>query len=158
MAEVFLTKEGYDKLVEKLNYLQTVVRGEISAKIKAAREFGDLSENAEYDAAKEEQANVEAEIKELNDTIANVTLIDDSKLDSKTVEIGTTVKVQCESTRDKYEFKIVGFTEADCLDGKISNDSPMGKALIGKKKGAVVDVITPGGIAKYKVVNISVQH
>jgi len=156
MSEVFLTKEGYDRLVERLNYLQTVLRAEISAKIKAAREFGDLSENAEYDAAKEEQANVESEIKELNDTISNVSIIDDSKLDAKTVEIGTTVKVQCEATNTKYEFKIVGFTEADCLDGKISNDSPLGKALLGKKKGAVVDVVTPGGLAKYKVINISV--
>lgn len=154
MAETYLTKEGYEALLKKVERLQTVSRAEISEKIKAAREFGDLSENAEYDAAKEEQANVENEIKELNEIIANVVIIDDMKQDAKAVGLGSTVKIQNEATGEKYEFRVVGFAEADCLENKIANDSPLGAALMGKRKGMSVNVVSPDGAASYRVVNI----
>ncbi|MDR2047111.1 MAG: transcription elongation factor GreA [Clostridiales bacterium] len=153
--EILLTKEGYEKLQERLGYLQTVARQEVSEKIKTAREFGDLSENAEYDAAKEEQVHIENEIKEINEKLLAAVLIDESAVDTKVVSLGCTVKIQDLEFDEKLEFKIVGSTEADSSQNKISNESPIAQAIIGKKKGAVCDVVTPGGGMKVKILSIN---
>ena len=129
----------------------------MSEKIKLAREYGDLSENAEYDAAKNEQAFMEQEIKEIAEKLRNAEIIDESNLDSKTVSIGSIVKLQDMELDEKVEIKIVGSSEADIMNNKISNESPIGQSLIGKKKGAVVDVNTPSGVLKYKIISISID-
>lgn len=157
MEKIFLTQKGYDELQERLDYLTGQGRQEMSEKIKLAREYGDLSENAEYDAAKNEQAFMEQEIKEIAEKLRNAEIIDESNLDSKTVSIGSIVKLQDMELDEKVEIKIVGSSEADIMDNKISNESPIGQALIGKKKGAVVDVNTPSGVLKYKIISISID-
>ncbi|MDR1939600.1 MAG: transcription elongation factor GreA [Clostridiales bacterium] len=153
--EILLTKEGYEKLQERLDYLQTVARSQVSEKIKTAREFGDLSENAEYDAAKEEQVYIENEIKEINEKLMAAVLIDESAVDTKVVSMGCTVKLQDLDFDEKFEFKLVGSTEADSSQNKLSNESPMGQAILGKKKGAVCDVFAPGGVIKVKILGIT---
>ena len=157
MEKIFLTQKGYDELQERLDYLTRQGRQEISEKIKLAREYGDLSENAEYDAAKNEQAFMEQEIKEIAEKLRNAEIIDESNLDSKTVSIGSIIKLQDMELDEKVEIKIVGSTEADIMNNKISNESPIGQSLIGKKKGAVVDVNTPSGVLKYKIISISID-
>ncbi len=157
MEKIFLTQKGYDELQERLDYLTGQGRQEMSEKIKLAREYGDLSENAEYDAAKNEQAFMEQEIKEIAEKLRNAEIIDESNLDSKTVSIGSIVKLQDMEMDEKVEIKIVGSSEADIMNNKISNESPIGQALIGKKKGAVVDVNTPSGVLKYKIISISID-
>ena len=157
MEKIFLTQKGYDELQERLDYLTGQGRQEMSEKIKLAREYGDLSENAEYDAAKNEQAFMEQEIKEIAEKLRNAEIIDESNLDSKTVSIGSIVKLQDMGLDEKVEIKIVGSSEADIMNNKISNESPIGQSLIGKKKGAVVDVNTPSGVLKYKIISISID-
>ncbi|HCE33765.1 MAG TPA: transcription elongation factor GreA [Clostridiales bacterium] len=157
MEKIFLTQKGYDELQERLDYLTGQGRQEMSEKIKLAREYGDLSENAEYDAAKNEQAFMEQEIKEIAEKLRNAEIIDESNLDSKTVSIGSIVKLQDMELDEKVEIKLVGSSEADIMNNKISNESPIGQALIGKKKGAVVDVNTPSGVLKYKIISISID-
>ena len=157
MEKIFLTQKGYDELQERLDYLTGQGRQEMSEKIKLAREYGDLSENAEYDAAKNEQAFMEQEIKEIAEKLRNAEIIDESNLDSKTVSIGSIVKLQDMELDEKVEIKIVGSSEADIMNNKISNESPIGQSLIGKKKGAVVDVNTPSGVLKYKITSISID-
>ena len=158
MAEkIFLTEEGKQELEKKLEYLKMVKRTEITESIKIAREFGDLSENAEYKATKNEQAFMEQEIKEIAEKLRNAEIIDESNLDSKTVSIGSIVKLQDMELDEKVEIKIVGSSEADIMNNKISNESPIGQSLIGKKKGAVVDVNTPSGVLKYKIISISID-
>ena len=157
MEKIFLTQKGYDELQERLDYLTGQGRQEMSEKIKLAREYGDLSENAEYDAAKNEQAFMEQEIKEIAEKLRNAEIIDESNLDSKTVSIGRIVKLQDMELDEKVEIKIVGSSEADIMNNKISNESPIGQSLIGKKKGAVVDVNTPSGVLKYKIISISID-
>lgn len=157
MEKIFLTQKGYDELQERLDYLTGKGRQEMSEKIKLAREYGDLSENAEYDAAKNEQAFMEQEIKEIAEKLRNAEIIDESNLDSKTVSIGSIVKLQDMELDEKVEIKIVGSSEADIMNNKISNESPIGQSLIGKKKGAVVDVNTPSGVLKYKIISISID-
>ena len=157
MEKIFLTQKGYDELQERLDYLTGQGRQEMSEKIKLAREYGDLSENAEYDAAKNEQAFMEQEIKEIAEKLRNAEIIDESNLDSKTVSIGSIVKLQDMERDEKVEIKIVGSSEADIMNNKISNESPIGQSLIGKKKGAVVDVNTPSGVLKYKIISISID-
>ncbi|MCI6658393.1 MAG: transcription elongation factor GreA, partial [Faecalibacterium sp.] len=132
MEKIFLTQKGYDELQERLDYLTGQGRQEMSEKIKLAREYGDLSENAEYDAAKNEQAFMEQEIKEIAEKLRNAEIIDESNLDSKTVSIGSIVKLQDMELDEKVEIKIVGSSEADIMNNKISNESPIGQALIGK--------------------------
>lgn len=134
MEKIFLTQKGYDELQERLDYLTGQGRQEMSEKIKLAREYGDLSENAEYDAAKNEQAFMEQEIKEIAEKLRNAEIIDESNLDSKTVSIGSIVKLQDMELDEKVEIKIVGSSEADIMNNKISNESPIGQSLIGKKK------------------------
>ena len=153
--EVFLTKEGYDKLKREYDELSSTGRKEMAEKIKIAREFGDLSENAEYDAAKEEQGFLEKRIREINEMLSNCTIIDESTIDTKTVSVGWIVKIQDLEFGDKLEYKIVGVSEAKIEENLISNESPLGSALIGKKKGQEVVVTTPGGEARFKILSIN---
>ena len=153
--EVFLTKEGYDKLKREYDELSSTGRKEMAEKIKIAREFGDLSENAEYDAAKEEQGFLEKRIREINEMLSNCTIIDESTIDTKTDSVGCIVKLQDLEFGDKPEYKIVGVSEAKIEENLISNESPLGSALIGKKKGQEVVVTTPGGEARFKILSIN---
>ena len=152
--EVILTQEGFDKLEEELNYLKTEKRTEIAGRIKVARGFGDLSENSEYDEAKNAQAENEQQIAELEVKIRNAKVIDSSEIDTKTVQIGNLVKLYDEEFEEEIEYTIVGSTEVNLAENKISNESPIGKALLGRKKGEVVDVDAPDGIIKFKILAI----
>lgn len=152
--EVILTQEGFDKLEEELNYLKTEKRTEIAERIKVARGFGDLSENSEYDEAKNAQAENEQQIAELEVKIRNAKVIDSKEIDTKTVQIGNTVKLYDEEFEEEIEYTIVGSTEVNLAENKISNESPIGKALLGRKKGEVVDVDAPDGIIKFKILDI----
>ena len=152
--EVILTQEGFNKLEEELNYLKTEKRTEIAERIKVARGFGDLSENSEYDEAKNAQAENEQQIAELEIKIRHAKVIDSKEIDTKTVQIGNTVKVLDIEFDEELEYTIVGSTEVDLSKNRISNVSPIGAALIGAKKGETVEANTPGGIAKYKVLAI----
>ena len=152
--EVILTQEGYDKLEEELNYLKTEKRTEIAERIKVARGFGDLSENSEYDEAKNAQAENEQQIVELEAKIRHAKVIDSKEIDTKTVQIGNTVKLYDEEFEEEIEYTIVGSTEVDLTENKISNESPIGKALLGRKKGEVVDVDAPDGIIKFEILAI----
>ena len=156
MAEdiIYLTQEGFNTLQERYNYLVSVARPAVSEKIKIARDFGDLSENAEYDAAKNEQMEVEQEIKELNEKLSRVEIIDEEKLSKKVVSIGSTVQIYDKEYDEKAEYQIVGASEVNLDENKISNESPLGKALIGQKKGAELQVTTPGGVLEVKILKI----
>ena len=142
-SEIYLTKEGYKSLQEKLDYLKSTKREEIAKKIGVAREFGDLSENSEYDAAKEEQAQVEAEIAEIENKLRFGKIINQKKLDTSKVNAGCTVKLLDLDFDDEFEYKIVGSTESDPSKGLISNESPVGQALLGKKPGETVQIVLP---------------
>ena len=149
-----LTYEGLKKLEDELENLKVVRRKEVSQKIKEAREQGDLSENAEYDAAKDEQRDIEARIEELEKILKNAEVVVEEEADLDKVSIGCSVKIlDCEFD-EELEYKIVGSTEANSLKGKISNESPVGKALLGKKVGDTVKVETPAGEFEYKVLSI----
>lgn len=154
MAEVRLTAEGIKKYEDRLEYLKTTGRLEIAEQIKIARSFGDLSENAEYDAAKIEQARIEYEIVEVETLLRDVVLIDEDSLNTEVVNVGSTVKVKNVETDADMEFQIVGSAESDPYKNRISNESPVGKALISHKAGDVVDVTTPGGQMQFKIISI----
>ena len=155
MAEKkILTYAGLKKIEDELELLKTVTRKEISQKIKEAREQGDLSENAEYDAAKDEQRDIEARIEELEKTLKNVEVIDEDEEDLERINIGCRVQLQDLTEKEEVEYSIVGSTEADILNNKISNESPIGMALIGAKIGETVTVEAPDGEYKYKVLDI----
>lgn len=147
-----LTEEGYKKLEEELAYLKGPRKMEVAEKIKQAREYGDLSENSEYDEAKNEQALLEAKIAETEAMIRNAKIVD--KISTNTVGIGTTVTLYDYEFEEEIEYKIVGTTEINIAEGKISLESPVGKALFGKKKDDEVEVEVPDGINKYKVLDI----
>ena len=149
-----LTYEGLRKLEEELEDLKVVKRKEISQKIKEAREQGDLSENAEYDAAKDEQRDIEARIEELEKILKNAEVVDEDEVDLDTINIGCKVRILDVEFNEELEYKIVGSTEANSLKGKISNESPVGKALIGHKAGDEVVVETQAGSITYKVLEI----
>ena len=149
-----LTKEGLAKYEEELHELKTVKLKEVAEKLKEAREQGDLSENAEYDAAKDEQRDIAARIEVIEKILKNAEVIDDSDVDTNKISIGCTVKLKDLEYDEEIEYKIVGSSEANSLKGKISNESPVGKALIGAKKGQTVAVETPAGVFKYKVLGI----
>ncbi|MBQ8299961.1 MAG: transcription elongation factor GreA [Clostridia bacterium] len=153
--EVLLTYEGLQKLEAELEYLKTEKRREIAERIKVATGFGDLSENSEYDEAKNEQAQVEMRIIDLENKLRNVKLIDEDEIETKTVQVGNVVQVLDIEFDEKVEYKIVGSTEVDLAENKISNESPIGSALLGKKKNEVVDVETPGGIVQLKILKIT---
>ena len=148
MAEVkknILTEEGLKALEDELQDLKLNRRKEVAQKIKEARELGDLSENAEYDAAKEEQRDIELRIEEIDKILKNAELVTDDDVDSSVINIGCTVRIKDLEYDEELEYKIVGSTEANSLKGKISNESPVGKALIGAKVGQKVEVETPAG-------------
>lgn len=150
-----ITDEGLKKLQDELEYLKTVGRTDIAEKIKVARGYGDLSENSEYDEAKNEQAKIEARIVELEAMLNNVEIISDVKGAAKTVVVGVCVKVRDVKTEKEYEYRIVGSTEADPRNGMISDECPVGKALLGKKAGSVAVVEAPSGEIQLEVLNIS---
>lgn len=152
--EVLLTQEGYDNLEKELEYLKTEKRTEISERIKVALGFGDLSENSEYDEAKNAQASNEMKIAELENKLRYARIIDESEIDTKTVQVGNKVKILDMEYDEELEYTIVGSTEVDLSQNKISNESPIGSALLGAKKNQVVEAQTPGGVAKYKILEI----
>lgn len=157
MAEekgTILTESGLQKLKDQLDYLVSVRRNEISEQIAIARGFGDLSENAEYDEAKKEQAKVEEEITRLQQTIRTATVVADDEITTERVSIGTVVKVKDMEDGETYEYAIVGANEADPYENKISNESPVGEALLGSKRNSVVTIEVPAGTLKYKVMSI----
>lgn len=149
-----LTYEGLRKYEDELHDLKVVKRKEVAQKIKEAREQGDLSENAEYDAAKDEQRDIEARIEELEKILKNAEVVVEDEVDLDKINIGCQVKILDVEFNEELEYKIVGSTEANSLKGKISNESPVGKALIGSKVGDTVDVETQAGVIKYKVLEI----
>ena len=155
MAEIWLTEREVEKRRQKLDYLKGERRLEIAEMLKIARGFGDLSENAEYDAAKNEQAKNEYDIAVLEDELQHVHIIDESTLASGGVNIGTAVTVRNAKNGFETTYQIVGTTEADPRKGKISNESPIGAALIGHKAGEKVDVHTPGGLLELEIVCIN---
>lgn len=152
--KTILTYAGLKSLEEELENLKVVKRKEVAGKIKEAREQGDLSENAEYDAAKDEQRDIEARIDELEKILKNAEVVVEDEVDLKKINIGCTVRVFDIEYDEEIEFIIVGSTEANSLQGKISNESPVGQALIGKKVGSNVVVETQAGIVEYKVLKI----
>lgn len=152
--DVILTQEGYDNLDKELNYLKTEKRSEIAERIKVALGFGDLSENSEYDEAKTAQAENEVKIAELENKLRHAKIIDEKEIDTDTVQIGNTVKVLDIEFNEKIEYTIVGSTEVDLAENRISNESPLGEALLGAKKKQTVDVKAPAGIMQYKILDI----
>ena len=149
-----LTEEGLAKLEDELQDLKVNRRKEVAAKIKEAREQGDLSENAEYDAAKDEQRDIEARIEELEKILKNAEVVVEDEVDLDKINIGCIVKILDVEYSEELDYKIVGSTEANSLKGKISNESPVGKALIGHKVGDTVEVETPAGVFAYKILEI----
>lgn len=157
--EVLLTEEGFKKIEDELEMLKTVRRKEVAERIKIAISFGDLSENSEYDEAKNEQAQLEERIIKLENILRHAVVIDESAIDGNTVTVGSIVKIEFQAPNeeevDEDEYTIVGSAEADPSEGKISNESPIGRALLGKNAGDKVEVQVPDGIAKIKVIEIS---
>ena len=155
--DVILTPEGLEKLKQEIEHLSGDKRREVAERIKEAREFGDISENSEYDDAKNEQMMLEARIAALEEKLRSASVIDASQIDADIVRVGVTVSVKDEGTGKAMEYSIVGSTEADPSNNKLSNESPVGKALLGHKKGDSVDVVLPNGKARtLKVTKISV--
>jgi len=152
--EVILTQEGYANLEKELEYLKTEKRVEIAERIKVALGFGDLSENSEYDEAKNAQSENEVKIAELENKLRHAKIIDEKEIDTKTVQIGNTVTLHDIEFDEDVEYTIVGSTEVNLAENKISNESPIGRALLGAKKGATVDVEAPAGIIQYKILSI----
>ena len=152
--EVLLTQEGYDNLEKELEYLKTEKRTEISERIKVALGFGDLSENSEYDEAKNAQASNEIKIAELENKLRYARIIDESEIDTKIVQVGNKVKVLDMEYNEEVEYTIVGSTEVDLSQNRISNESPICAALLGAKKNQVVEAQTPGGVVKFKILAI----
>ncbi len=155
--EVIMTQEGYNNIEKELEYLKTEKRTEIAERIKVALGFGDLSENSEYDEAKNAQAQNEIKIADLENKLRYAKIINEAEIDTKTVQIGNTVKIRDLEFNEDFEYTIVGSTEVDLSQNKISNESPIGLALLGAKKNQVVEVQIPDGIAKYKVLSITVK-
>ncbi len=153
--EVLLTQEGYDNLEKELEYLKTEKRTEISERIKVALGFGDLSENSEYDEAKNAQAANETKIAELENKLRYARIIDESEIDTKTVQIGNKVKVHDVEFDEDVEYTIVGSTEVDLSSNKISNESPIAQAIMGAKVGDVKSVTSPGGTYDVKIIKIA---
>ncbi|MDP4187816.1 MAG: transcription elongation factor GreA [Bacteroidota bacterium] len=158
MANVsYLTEEGYKKLKNELNHLTTVERPSISKQLAEARDKGDLSENAEYDAAKEAQGMLEMRIAKLEDTIANSRVLDKSKMDSSKVQLLNRIKIKNKNNNAVMDYTIVSESEADLKGGKLSINTPIAKALLGKKKGEVVEVQVPSGKVSFEILDIAIQ-
>lgn len=152
--KIFLTPEGKKQLEERLHELKTVIRPEITKKIGIAREYGDLSENAEYDSAKEEQGSTESEILEIESKLRNCEVISPKGVSANKVTVGCHVRLYDEAFDEEIEYQIIGSTESNPLKGLISNESLVGKSLLGKKKGDDVIVISPSGKTTYKILSI----
>ena len=152
--EVILTQEGYNNLEKELNFLKTEKRADIAERIKVALGFGDLSENSEYDEAKNAQAENEVKIAELENKLRHAKIIDEKDIDTETVQIGNIVRVLDVEFNEKIEYTIVGSTEVNLAENKISNESPLGEALLGAKKNQTVEVNAPAGVMKYKILSI----
>lgn len=152
--EVILSKDGYKELEEKLEYLTTIKRHEIAEKIKTAREFGDLSENAEYEEAKQEQGFMEGEIREIEYKLKNASIIDEESLSKDVVSVGCTVKVYDTDFDEEVEYTLVGSEEVDLTKNWISNESPIGVALLGLKVGDVAKAEVPAGVIDLKILEI----
>jgi len=148
------TKEGYEDLQNELAYRRTELKSEISRRLEEARAQGDLSENSEYDDAKDAQAKNEARIHEIEELLKNSVVQDDSEISTTKVTIGSKVTLQDTATKNEYEYTIVGQSEVDFFKNRISEESPVGSAIMGKKKGSTVTVTTPGGQSKYKIIKI----
>ena len=155
--EYLFTQEGYDNLEKELETLKTTVRYEIAERIKVALGFGDLSENSEYDEAKNAQAQNEIKIAELENKLRYAKIIDESEIDTKTVQVGNVVRVLDMDLNEEIVYTIVGSTEVDLAQNKISNESPIGKALIGRKVKEIVDVQAPVGVIKLKILSMSIM-
>ena len=153
--EVLLTQEGYDKLEQELDELKTTKRAEIAERIKIALGYGDLSENSEYDEAKNAQAENETKIAELENKIRYAKIINESEIDTKTVQVGNTVKLLDIEFNEEVSYTIVGSTEVDLAQNKISNESPIGAAVLGAKKNQTIEVQAPAGVVQYKVLSIT---
>ena len=153
--EVLLTQEGYNNIEKELAFLSTEKRAEIAERIKVALGFGDLSENSEYDEAKNAQAANETKIAELENKLRYAKIIDETEIDTKTVQVGNTVKVLDMEFDEEESYTIVGSTEVDLSQNRISNESPIGIALMGAKKGQVVEAQAPVGVIKYKIMSIT---
>ncbi len=154
MKEVILTPEGYEKLKQEIEYLSTEKRREVADRIRVAREFGDIAENAEYDDAKNEQAMLEHKIAQLEERLLNARVIDKKEISKDVVSIGSKVRLRDVGAGKTFEYKIVGSAEANPAESKLSNESPVGKAIIGHKKGDVVEVAAPRGRMKFKILGI----
>jgi len=154
--ELLLTQDGLDNLKSELDYLRTDKRREVAARIKEAREFGDISENAEYDDAKNEQAMLEAKIAQFEEKIRAAVVVDGSEGTSNVVHIGSVVNIKDENTGDTYKYTIVGSAEANLAENKLSNESPVGKVLLGSKSGDLVSVTVPKGpVRKLKITKVT---
>jgi len=152
--EVILTQEGLKKLEEELEHLKSVKRREVAERIKIAIGYGDISENSEYEDAKNEQAFIEGRIITLEKMLRNARIINDEDVDTNTVSVGSIVILEDLEFKDTVEYSIVGSAESDPLQNKISNESPVGKAILGKSKGSIVDVNVPAGVIQYKIIDI----
>ncbi len=152
--KMLYTQEGYNELEKELKYLRVTRREEIKEAIAVARGFGDLSENSEYDEARNEQAKVEARIKELEMLLENAEIIDESSMDAGVVSLGSTVKVYDVEWDEELTYEIVGSNEADAINGRISDQSPIGRALMGKRSGEQVEVEAPNGVLHFKVLHV----
>ncbi len=154
MSELFITLKGKQEKEERLRYLKNEKRPEVLEKLKIARDFGDLSENSEYDAAKKEQSIVETEIASIEETLRKATIIEDKDVTNDTVGVGNSVTVVDLEFGDEETYKIVGVIESDPDKNYVSNESPMGAGLMGKKVGEIADVVTPNGVIKFKIKKI----
>jgi transcription elongation factor GreA len=154
LKEVILTAEGYEKLKEEIEYLSTERRRDIADRIRVAREFGDIAENAEYDAAKNEQAHLEARIAMLEERLANARVVTKKEIKTGEVSVGTKVRLRDVKANKTVEYHIVGSAEANPAENKLSNESPVGKAIMGRKKGETVEVAAPRGKLKFKIMDI----
>ncbi|WP_080905625.1 transcription elongation factor GreA [Parabacteroides sp. Marseille-P3160] len=156
MAVSYMTEEGYNKILEEINYLETIKRPEISAQIAEAREKGDLSENAEYDAAKEAQGMMEAKLAQLKALISNARLIDESRIKTDAIQIMNKVTLKNRKNNMKMTYTLVSDSEANLKENKIAISTPIAKGLIGKKVGDVVDIKVPSGVMSFEVLDISI--
>jgi transcription elongation factor GreA len=154
VKEVILTREGYEKLKQEIEYLSTDKRAEVAERIRIAREFGDIAENAEYDDAKNEQAMLEHRIALLEERMRDARVIEKSEITADVVSIGSHVRLKDVDANETVEYHIVGSAEANPAENKLSNESPVGKAIIGKKKGETVEVAAPRGTLKFKILDI----
>jgi transcription elongation factor GreA len=154
VKEIILTPEGHEKLKEEIEHLSTIKRREVAERIKQAREFGDIAENSEYDDAKNEQAMLEHRIATLEDRLKSSRIVNKKEIPTGIVAVGTKVKLRDVDAKETIEYHIVGSAEANPAEYKLSNESPVGKAIIGKKKGETVEVSAPRGALKFKIMDI----